>query len=352
MSFQLVISDLDDPIQKGRWDSYVLKHPTATPAFLSSYRELLLSAYGLKTLDLVLIDTHEAIVGILRFVVISGLFRKTLYSLPYFDFGGALLSNEYNDQGSYMASELTMLLEKNKASSIHIKGGRFNLFEDARFVKMPDAQTAVLDLCPPSELFGRFDRAIGKNIKRAEQAGLVCRREESEEYIRNIFYPRYELRMKELGTPPHSLKFFLEMRRSFSERFLLFVVSDQKEDKSLLLGLSCAETVQILYLLSQPDTERTRHSDYAHWKMIEWAALAGFKRFEFGMARYEGQIAFKKKWATRFEDYFHYFLFRKSQTSRPELFNENVFFQKVWSKYMPLFLARYFGPYLRKRMGR
>lgn len=352
MRLQVVSFNLDDPIQKDRWDSYVLKHPNGTPAFLSSYRELLLNAYGLKTIDLVLIDSQEALVGILRFVEINGLFRKTLYSLPYFDFGGALLSNEYDDQGGYMASELAMLLDKYQASSIHIKGGRCNLFEDNSLLKVPDSQTAVLDLSSPSELFGRFDRAIAKNIRRAEQAGLVCRREESDEYIRDIFYPRYELRMKELGTPPHSLKYFLEMRRCFSERFLLFVVSDQKEDKSLLLGLSCGETVQILYLLSLPDPERTRHSDYVHWKMIEWAALAGFRRFEFGMARYEGQIAFKKKWATRFEDYFHYFLFRKSEESRPELFNENSFFQSVWSKYMPLFLARYIGPYLRKRMGR
>jgi Acetyltransferase (GNAT) domain len=70
----------------------------------------------------------------------------------------------------------------------------------------------------------------------------------------------------------------------------------EQQTAAVLLGAICGVRLQIYITASSPKALIWRPNDLAHWELIAWAASQGLRWFDFGSARYDGQIQFKKKW--------------------------------------------------------
>ncbi len=101
-----------------------------------------------------------------------------------------------------------------------------------------------------------------------------------------------------------------------------------------------------------------RPSDLAHWELICWACQQGFQVFDFGSARYAGQIQFKKKWGVALYDYGFYLI--APPEIRPTLKIETVktssgsmsVMSDIWRRFMPLPFTRVLGPPIRKFLSK
>jgi lipid II:glycine glycyltransferase (peptidoglycan interpeptide bridge formation enzyme) len=97
-----------------------------------------------------------------------------------------------------------------------------------------------------------------------------------------------------------------------------------------------------------------RPNDLAHWELIQWAISMGLRVFDFGSARYRGQIQFKKKWGVSLHEYCNYTIgppnsaFRsKIQTMRTNS-SRMTAVSRLRGWIVPVGLTRLLGPAIRK----
>ncbi|HVA15315.1 MAG TPA: GNAT family N-acetyltransferase [Stellaceae bacterium] len=198
--------------------------------------------------------------------------------------------------------------------------------------------------------------SVRKSVNKAIAHGVDAFEECSETIIRERFYPLYLRSMKRLGVPPHSLAYFLGCFEFLGDRLKIFWARRDNEILAGLLGFVCGSRVSITSIVSDADGWKFSPNDAIHWAFIKWAAESGFRFFDFGSVRYEGQRTYKKKWGTIFEDHAHYFLSRDPAKVTRSTFSSSSprmsHLAKLWSNHMPNKIAQLAGPIIRKHLVR
>ncbi|MGO9016254.1 MAG: GNAT family N-acetyltransferase [Dissulfurispiraceae bacterium] len=336
------------------WDDFVDNHPQGRYSQLGSYTTFVEETYGLKGYTLGFYENGK-LCGILPSILVKPFAQsKKLVSMPFADYGGIVLNNGIVLERDVLAAALDMLLKGSGASHIELKGVKCSGGEvpDNIFFKQPDCENAILKLSEPAGMYKALDHSIKKNLKRAEENALSCENEYSEQIIENIFYPMYLEKMKEFGTAPHPLIFFLNMVRLMKDRVQLFTAKFNGDIAALLWGVKTKSCLNIIFILSEKKYLAYRPNDFVHWEMIKAAYSKGCQFFDFSVARYEGQRKYKEKWGTSFYDYSHYFYPLNKRYSSTPAFVRPGLPNRLWSKYMPKRLASLIGPAIRKKLGR
>jgi hypothetical protein len=160
--------------------------------------------------------------------------------------------------------------------------------------------------------------------------------------------------MKRLGVPPHSQAFFEHLAAGIGDRLVAAWVMMESAPAAILLGATTGRRIHIFVIASDPNAWPMRPSDLAHWELISWACQEGLQVFDFGSARYGGQIQFKKKWGVSLYDYGLYLIASpgsraglKIQTVQPSSRSMTAM-STLWRRLMPLPLTRMLGPPIRK----
>jgi lipid II:glycine glycyltransferase (peptidoglycan interpeptide bridge formation enzyme) len=278
--------------------------------------------------------------------VVKGIFpaffiRNKLISLPFSAYGG-LLGNGLSEQKINFF--FNILKKKFKSVIFWGKYREFtNLFN--RYIY----DYGVLSLDEDNKLWKeKLDRSIKKNIKKAKEFNLNIYSDNSREGIQNVFYPLYLLEMKKFGTPPMPLCFFLNLSESFGNKVqILYAKNNCDRVISSLFGIGCGNNFYIAYNPSLPDFHYQRPNDYIHWEMIKHAYSQGYKYFDFGPMRYGGQIKFKEKWGIKRVKCFIY-----SNNKNIRLRKEGGgFYSKLWKWFVPIWLSKRIGPFIRKKLA-
>lgn len=336
------------------WDQFVDIHPQGRYMHLASYTYFLEETYGLKGYALGFYEDSE-LCGVLPGILIKSFTQnRKIVSMPFSDGGGMILKNNVVIKDSLLLSALDTLLKESGASHIELRGTECSggKIPNNIFFRQSDCVKATLPLCEPSIMYKAIDYSIKKNLKRAEESSLSCENECNEQMIKSVFYPMYLEKMKEFGTPPHSLTFFLNMASLMKGRVQLFTVRFKGDIASLLWGVKTECSLQIIFILSKKEYLSYRPNDFVHWEMIKSAYSEGCLVFDFSVARYDGQRKYKEKWGTSFCDYSHYFYPHNRNYSSTPSFVKPTLPNRLWSKCIPKQLTSFIGPMIRKRLGR
>lgn len=198
--------------------------------------------------------------------------------------------------------------------------------------------------------------SVRKGVNKAQGHGVEAVAECDLAIIRERFYPLYLKSMKRLGVPPHSLAYYVRCSELLGDRLKIFWAVRDKEFLAGLLGFVCGDRVNIINIVSDPDSWKYAPNDLIHWEFIKWAAEAGLKHFDFGSVRYDGQRTYKKKWGAAFEDHGYYLLSRDASRAAQATFNSSsprmMSMSKIWSSYVPETVAQLAGPLIRKHLVR
>jgi lipid II:glycine glycyltransferase (peptidoglycan interpeptide bridge formation enzyme) len=222
-------------------------------------------------------------------------------------------------------------------------------------VKHPLHYYAVLNLEDSEQLWRKsLTNEARKGVNRGQKAGLTAKVTRNSAAVEDPFYDLYLISMKRLGVPPHPQSFFLKLSEGLGDRLVAAWVMSKEEPVAVLLGAIAGLRLQIFVTASLPQAWSMRPNDLAHWELIRWSAAAGLSVFDFGSARYVGQIQFKKKWGVSMHEYCYYTIGPpdSAATARIQTVRTSswlmIAMSRVWGSVMPIKWTRVLGPPIRK----
>lgn len=278
-----------EPAMIEAWRHFVQRSSNATPAHLIEWREILLRACGARPYYMVAMS-GERIEGVLPLARMpSPIGRGRLVSLPYLTYGGICASNRraYDalmGAAAGLARALDTIVEL-RGTTPPASGVSARL----------DKATFVLDLSEgPAALWQQFRGEIRNRIRKARKAGLqtIVGGEE----CLPAFFDVFCRRMRELGSPPHSQRFFSEILRALPDTRIILV---GKNGTIVGGAVMCffKDSVEVPWVACRSDALWACPYHLLYWEAMVSAWRNGARRFDFGRStRESGTFVFKQRW--------------------------------------------------------
>ena len=336
------------------WDRFVESHPEGRYCHLWGYRRTLEKAYGYHCVYLKFLIGGQ-LVGIFPSIQVKR--RGWLISQPFNEYGGPLTLPLSPEQYRQLSDLLIREAQREACHAIEIRGGIGceAAARAANWKMQPLHAYALLALGDREHLWKKaISYEARKGVNKARKSGLTAGVRRGAPAVAEPFYRLYLTSMKRLGVPPHPWRFFTELAAGIGDRLVASWVLEGEQPAAILLGATTGRRIHIFVIASDPRAWPKRPSDLAHWELIEWACKQGLEVFDFGSARYSGQIQFKKKWGIELHDYGFYLIGSsqsgqgvKSETVRTSS-NTMAVMAALWRWVVPLALTRLMGPPIRK----
>ena len=327
------------------WDRWVENHPDGRYVYLSGYRKVIKELFNFPSFSLVKKEKNEIKAVLPLFLLRRLKGEKILISLPFSEYGGPL------GEGEIFLGEIKQILKETKAKFLEIHGGVGIKGEISQFKILPLLHYATLNLGKKKlpEILDRVDYSVKKNIRKAWKEKLHIRRERE---IKKSFYSLYLISHRRLGSPPLPFKFFSLINSYLYPYIRVISIYYHGKIVSSLLGWSVGKSFHITHIASDHHFWNLRGNDLAHIEMIKWALEERKEIFDFGPARYEGQIRYKKKWGVDFHPYKYLYYPREIQVSPPQP-EKGIYpyLRNLWKLSVPDFLSPFFGKFVRGHLG-
>ncbi len=292
------------------WDEFVEGQSEARFCHLWGFRQVLERAYGYRCVYLNILREGRQ-VGVFPCVAVTTMGGRRLVSQPFNEYGGPLTQDLSTEEHGQLAEILLGVAHEENCQSIEIRGGIGcePPIDSGSWIKKPLHSYALLNLEDPERLWNNsLTYEARKAVNHARKSELSVEIHRGSAAVGDPFYDLYLISMKRLGVPPHPARFFAELVGGFGDRLVAASVKLQQRPVAILLGIVTRWRLQIWVTASDPRCWSMRPNDLAHWELISWAFEGGLRVFDFGSARYSGQIHFKKKWGASFHDYSWYLI--------------------------------------------
>ena len=337
------------------WDRFVEQHPEGRFSQLWGFQQVLQQTYGYRCVYRKILSGGE-LVGVFPSVAV-GPGKRRLISQPFQEYGGPLTLPLSSAQSAELAEALFHLSEDQGCGSIEIRGGiGCDPLAESPYCKRHHLYSfAVLPLCEKEKLWRHsLTNEARKAVKRGQAAGLHVEILRGENAVAPPFYEMYLISMKRLGVPPHPRCFFTNLASALGPRVVSATVIHETGRIAYLLGVVTGKRIQVYITASKPEAWSLRPNDLAHWELINWAFAAGIELFDFGSARYPGQIHFKQKWGVTFYDYNYYLVGPPNSSVISQVHSVSSSSKlmtaaaDLWRHIIPLRLSSVLGPPIRK----
>jgi hypothetical protein len=168
--------------------------------------------------------------------------------------------------------------------------------------------------------------------------------------------------MKKLGTPPHSLKFFVEIWKQMRPKGLVqtYLARYNGRDIAGIVLFPHRESVRWGAGVMLTEYRWLNPLYKILWDAICWSKKQGYQMFDMGGSRKNsGNFLFKEAWVGKnhlnglIVNLYHLHLslgkheFRAVSPSNPRY----LYLTNLWHNYVPFPIANSFGPYLRRQLA-
>jgi serine/alanine adding enzyme len=331
-------------LHKPTWDTYIVTHPQATHYHLSGWGAVIERVYRYSTLYVSAWET-DRLVGAVQLVMLRGLWRrKSMVSMPYLDYGGICADTPAIGSALYTAIERELA-----ARQISLLDLRHRIETQLPLDTYGDKVTMVLPLAnDANQMWKSFGAKLRNQIRKAEKGQLQAQWVGAEGLPN--FYHVYLHNMRDLGSPPHSVRFFQQIIDTFPETQLLLVrLGTQVIGGGLCLVFQ--DTMLVPWASSLRSYFRLCPNNLLYWEAIRSACERGLQRFDFGRSsRGSGTYNFKKQWGA-LEEPLHW----QASVGGGDLTNEESHAALTWVveawKRLPVSVTRVIGPVVRRRLS-
>jgi len=208
-----------------------------------------------------------------------------------------------------------------------------------------DKVTLRLALPPdPQVLWKKLNAKVRNQIRKAQGDGQKAVLGGAE--LVDEFHGLYVRTMRDLGSPPHSRRFFRLIADRFAAVVRIHVVRSGDRPMAASLTLTDHHAVRVPWAASDWRFRQSCANMLLYWSMLEEACLRAAPAFDFGRStRDSGTYRFKAQWgAEEAPLYWHYLVPEGGEA--PELRPESPKFRlaaAVWRR-LPLWVVRLLGP--------
>lgn len=301
--------------------------------------------------DLIYLDDNNGIFPLAY--IKSHIFGNRLISLPFADYGGPC-TNDMKTADTLIEKAANAGMELD-VDFIEIRSPRkefFNIFENHGFIKRDEYFSFILDLQNNEEKLWEIVGKKNRNmIRKAQKSGIEIAEAKNINDLR-IFYGIYLKTMKKLGSPPQPYIFFRNIWDMFYPGSIIILLAKYN---NIYLGGSLFfmhnDTIHHAYNCSLKEHLGFGQNNLIQWHIIESGHKKGFKYLDFGRTRENaGNLLFKKRWGGEIVNMPYYYKFiKKELKQRDEIKYERL--SKLWTKYVPEFMANMIGPWIIKQIG-
>lgn len=325
------------------WDAFVASHQDSTNYHQYGWRKVVEKSFGHRTMYLAATNRHNKICGVLPFVQMkSRLFGNFLVSLPFFNYGGLLISDD---------SAASMLLNASRkilsgTGVNHIELRHIKMYDDVEATKQHKV-TMILNLKKNEvEQWDGLDGKVRNQVRKAEKSGLQTVMGRAE--LLDGFYEVFCRNMRDLGTPVYGRNFFLNILEEFPDTTRILSVTHEGRTIASALLTWYKETLEVPWASSNRDFSRLCPNNLLYWEAIRFAIGIGSRIFDFGRSTpNEGTYKFKKQWGARPVQLYWQYLLREGD-SLPEVNPKNPRYRlaiQAWQR-LPLMLTNLLGPHI------
>lgn len=357
------IIEYEDKYQ-AEWDNFVKEHPESRFVHLIGFKNLIEKTFHYPAYYWLIREKNKNLALFSGFGLKGFLREKRMISQPFSSCGGLLINPDLSQAELLSVFEFFSVSIKNFLADSHFKFLEIHgcpIFGKEIFEKFSKKihlyQYAVFKLDLLDNIWQKkLNYEVKKAIRRAQKFELTIFHKTSQKIIQKKFYPLYLISMKRLGSPPQSLEYFLKGLECLKDSIEFFWAEYNKKPIAGLLGWKCGQGIQITDTVSDSKFWPLRANDLLHWEFIKWASQKGFKYFDFGPARYEGQLRYKEKWGCDFSDYYYYYFSPNPKFSLKKPLDDTHFLIKklsfLWQKIMPMSLTPLLGKNIRRWLGK
>jgi len=277
----------------------------------------------------------------------SLLFGSRLCSIPYFDSAG--LATESASAGEALLAEAVALRDRCRVGCLELRQLRPL---DTSIPTRTDKVTMHLDLPADGEaMWEQLNTKMRTKIRRAKKNDLELA--DGGEDLLAEFHRVYSRAMRDLGSPPHSRRFFELVAAAFPGETRLFVVRSGGAPIAASLTLRDRRGFRVPWSGSDARFRKLSANRLMFWAMLEHAAETGAPTFDFGRSTVDsGTYAFKKEWGAQpVQLVWHYLMPTGKEVPDLRPYSPKFrLFVRCWKK-LPLFLAERLGPRIVGRLS-
>jgi len=341
---------------KDLWNDYVSTNPHASVYHLWEWGDVLNRTYDYRRHYLALQENGNTL-GILPLIQIqSFLFGNRLVSLPFCEYGGALLIDYSNKKLIKKSAKMLLGYARELPKKLNMDFIEFrqpselvsSFLPSFGFTVLRHYVTFRIDLTQSEQvLWKKLEKPTRRHVKKALKVGIEVEDVDAKSLCQ--YYMLYLKTQKRHGSPPHSYDFFKNIYNVFKSKGLLQMLLATYHGKPIAGRMVFCFNRKLYCWNSVLDRKYAslNASNLLLWHVICWGTENGFKILNLGRTRIEdsGVYNFKKGWGGQrinLED--HAFPFRKMQIPDP-LQRRYIFFSKMWSV-LPQRLTRKAGPRL------
>ncbi|MEW6746364.1 MAG: FemAB family XrtA/PEP-CTERM system-associated protein [Planctomycetota bacterium] len=323
------------------WDAFVRGAERATLFHDLRWLDLVEKLGGHLPRSL-LVESAEQVVGVLPLFAVKLPFWGTgLVSSPHAVYGGILAATPEAEQA---------LIERVR-QLVADEGHRYAELRQLRSVEgLPSQElyvTFIRDLPADPEqclaMIPRKSRATARQARDRHHLRLV-----EGWHLLDPFYDLFVLNKRSLGSPAFSRSYFQGFFDLFPDEVVLHGVRDNGHIVAAVMSFVYRDTLMAYYSGSVKAAERLGTMNFMYWKLMEWAAARGLKKFDFGRSRRDtGAFDFKKNMGFEPQPLSYHFVLAEGEKI-PTINPSNPRFdlaKTVWSR-LPLPLVRWLGPKL------
>ena len=332
-------------LNESAWDNYVIHHPESTIYHCTGWKKVIESSMGYDGTYIFAVNAGQ-IVGIYPlFILKTQLFGTVGASLPYVDYGGVLADSP----------EIIKLLT-NKAEAIGRSAGCSYIELRQRLplkIDLPVSTRKISIVIPLQreidEVFSRLHRNVRNKIRKAHKNNVQI--QTGNEYLCD-FYRVYTRNLRDLGTPAKSINYFFSILDTFHEHVRVYRAIRNGKTIGAKIVLMDEKTCYFIEMASIRDYLGYAPVHALNWAAIEDACKAGCSFADMGRSTvnsthhkfksYWGGKIIKLQWAYQL----------LNCDGIPILNTDNPKYSlaiTLWKK-LPLFVTRYIGPPLARRL--
>jgi FemAB-related protein (PEP-CTERM system-associated) len=324
------------------WNEFVSASSSATISHVYSWRKIISTAYGHRSFYLTA-RCDDRISGILPLIQVkSRLFGNVLSSMPFQDYGGIIANNEEIFRN--LLDRAKLIKNECGAESLELRH-REALFPEEGILRQ-DKATLVLNISAgPDDLWKSFSAKLRNQVRKAQKESLSTKLGGAE--LLEEFYRPFAVNMRDLGSPVHHPVFFEKIFSEFGDNAKVILVHDRKQTVGGLIALFFKNTIVVPWASCYRRYFPKCPNNILYWDAIQYACSRGCSVFDFGRSSFgSGTYNFKLQWGAQPLPLNWQFFSERN----PKPSSENGSLQKasaVW-KHIPVVLANYLGPRIRK----
>jgi len=276
------------------WDAFVEGHPDGKLCHTWAWNSMIERTFGHTSFRLAAYE-GQTLQGVLPLTLVrSRLFGTQMVSQAFSNYGGPLVSDK--EAVPLLLNYAYRLAREQECRQIEFRGTS-SLATD--HYQRTDKVCMHLPLDhDPDAVWRGFRSEIRNRVRKAQKAGLTAVGGGAE--LLSEFYDVWTIRMRQLGTPCYSRRFFHNLLDQFAAQARIIVIRHGDTPVGTGLFYAFNRLAQCRWAATLTGANSLSPNMLLYWTAIEHYCLAGISTFDFGRSTAGGpQYEFKRRWGAQ-----------------------------------------------------